>query len=287
MAKILITGASKGIGYDAALTLARAGHAVVASMRNPKACDLADIGAREGLSLTVAQLDVDDDASVARLFASDLATGLDVLINNAGILSIEAIEDETIAQYQAIMNTNFFGVVRCCKAVLPSMRLRGSGLIINIASIAGQISIFGQSAYVSSKFAVEAFSEALAQEAGAFGVRVAVVEPGIIATAMAVANLPKPKPDSAYPHGARMVAFYGATATSGPPPQVVSQTLKDIVEGVITDFRTATGPDARPFLDLRASMSADEWIALGAIPENAAYFERFLEITGMDLRPPA
>ena len=287
MARVLITGASKGIGYDTALTLARAGHSVVATMRNPKGCDLADIAGREKMALIVAALDVDDDASVAALFASAAVdvSSLDVLINNAGILSMDAIEDESVAQYAAVMNTNFLGVVRCCKAVLPSMRTRRSGLIINITSIAGKIAIFGQSAYVASKFALEGFTEALAQEALVFGIRVAIVEPGIIATPMTLANLPQPKADSVYPHGARMTAFYGAVPATGPAPAVVSETIKDLVEGKLTEFRNPTGPDALPFLGLRASMTDQQWIDLGGIADNGDYYKAFLDVSGMDLTP--
>ena len=287
MARVLITGASKGIGYDTALTLARAGHSVVATMRNPKGCDLADIAGREKIALTVAALDVDDDASVAALFASGAVdvSSLDVLINNAGILSMDAIEDESVAQYAAVMNTNFLGVVRCCKAVLPAMRARRSGLIINITSIAGKIAIFGQSAYVASKFALEGFTESLAQEALAFGVRVAIVEPGIIATPMTLANLPRPKADSLYPHGARMAAFYGAVPATGPAPAVVSETMKDLIEGKLTEFRNPTGPDALPFLGLRASMTDQQWIDLGGIADNGDYYKAFLAVSGMDLTP--
>ena len=287
MARVLITGASKGIGYDTALTLARAGHSVVATMRNPKGCDLADIAGREKMALIVAALDVDDDASVAALFASAAVdvSSLDVLINNAGILSMDAIEDESVAQYAVVMNTNFLGAVRCCKAVLPSMRTRRSGLIINITSIAGKIAIFGQSAYVASKFALEGFTEALAQEALVFGIRVAIVEPGIIATPMTLANLPQPKADSVYPHGARMTAFYGAVPATGPAPAVVSETIKDLVEGKLTEFRNPTGPDALPFLGLRASMTDQQWIDLGGIADNGDYYKAFLDVSGMDLTP--
>jgi NAD(P)-dependent dehydrogenase (short-subunit alcohol dehydrogenase family) len=225
MAKVLITGASKGIGREAALVLARAGHTVVAAMRRPAESDLAAIAAREKLPITVAELDVDGDASVARLFGSDAAKpeSIDVLVNNAGIYSINA---------------------------------------------------------------VEGMSEALAQEMGAFGVRVAVVEPGIIATPMTIQNLPKVKEGTAYPHGGRMRAFYAPTAVSGPPPSIVADAILDIVEGKITGFRTPSGPDARPFLDLRASQTDEQWIALSDTLDDDVYFDRFQAISGLDLRPP-
>jgi NAD(P)-dependent dehydrogenase (short-subunit alcohol dehydrogenase family) len=287
MAKVLITGASKGIGREAALVLARAGHHVVAAMRRPGDCDLAGIAARDKLSITVAELDVDSDASVARLFASDVAKpeSIDVLVNNAGIYSINAVEDETLEQFQAVMNTNYFGTLRCIKQVAPAMRKRGSGLIINVTSIAGKIVGMGAGAYSASKFATEGMSEALAQELGAFGVRVAIVEPGIIATPMTVENLPKPKADSVYPHGGRMRAFYGATGTSGPPPTVVADAIKDIIDGKITAFRTPSGPDALPFLGLRAGQTDEQWIGLSDTLDDDVYFDRFQAISGLDLRP--
>ena len=120
MAHILVTGARRGIGREIALTLARAGHSVIATMRSTKDSDLAKIASDEKLSIVEAVLDVDDDASVATFFTSSLATSkpIDVLINNAGILSVNTLEDETLADMQAVMNTNFFGAVRCMKAVV-------------------------------------------------------------------------------------------------------------------------------------------------------------------------
>ncbi len=277
MARALVTGARRGIGREIALLLARAGHSVLATMRNTDGCDLAEIATRENLSIMVANLDVDDDGSVADFFATFGAASepIDILINNAGILSINAIEDESIADMQAIMNTNFFGAVRCMKAVVPAMRARGSGLIINISSISGRMTPFGQGAYCASKYALEAASEALAQELAPFGVRIAVVEPGIIATDMAVENLPSPRLDSAYPHGRRMLAFFADTGVSGPPPSVVAQTVGDIVNGRITAFRTLCGPDAASFLALRNSMTDEAWIAMSDTLDDGVFFERF------------
>jgi NAD(P)-dependent dehydrogenase (short-subunit alcohol dehydrogenase family) len=287
MARVLITGASKGIGRETALTLARAGHTVIATMRKPRDCDLADIAAREKLTLTVAPLDVDDDASVAALFASEAgaAERLDVLVNNAGIYSINAVEDETVAHFQQVMNTNFLGTVRCVKAVAPAMRKRGAGLIINVTSIAGRIAGMASGAYAASKFAVEAMSESLAQELSAFGVRVVIVQPGIIATPMTIENLPTPKAGSAYPHGGRMRAFYNAAPTTGPSPVVVAETIRDIIAGKITAFRTPSGPDAMPFLQLRGGMTDEAWIGMSDTLDDEVFFDRFLAVSGVDLRP--
>lgn len=169
MSRILITGTSKGIGYHTALHLAEGGHEVIATMRDPVACDLAKVAAEKNLSITVVRLDVDDEDSVLEVF-SEFGASTDVLINNAGIYSIEAVEDESMEQYRRVMETNFFGAVRCTKQVLPAMRKRGSGHIINVTSVAGRIAFFAQSAYAASKFALEAFTESLAQEVKARGI---------------------------------------------------------------------------------------------------------------------
>jgi NAD(P)-dependent dehydrogenase (short-subunit alcohol dehydrogenase family) len=161
MARILVTGARRGIGREITLTLARAGHEVVATMRDTSGSDLADIAAQEGLAISLAALDVDDDASVAALFAQAGMASVDVLINNAGILSINALEDESMDMIQAVMNTNFFGPVRCMKAVVPAMRERRQGLIINLSSIAGRMAVFSHSAYGPSRCLVPGFDGAI------------------------------------------------------------------------------------------------------------------------------
>ncbi|WP_164157192.1 SDR family NAD(P)-dependent oxidoreductase [Sandarakinorhabdus rubra] len=273
MARILVTGARRGIGREITLTLARAGHEVIATMRDTSGSDLADIAAREGMSISLAALDVDDDASVAALFARPGMASVDVLINNAGILSINAMEDESMAMIKAVMNTNFFGPVRCMKAVLPAMRERGDGLIINISSIAGRMAVFADSGYCASKFALEAASEVAAQELAPFGVRVALVEPGIIATDMAVANLPQPRADSAYPSGRRMVAL-NADAGNATPPSVVAGAVLDIVSGRNTAFRTPCGDDAAMFLGMRARMTDEAWIGMSDTLDDSEFFAR-------------
>jgi hypothetical protein len=151
------------------------------------------------------------------------------------------------------------------------MRARGSGLIINISSIAGRMAVFSHSAYGPSKFALEAASEVAAQELAPFGVRVALVEPGIIATDMAVVNLPQSRADSAYPHGRRMVAM-NADAKNGTPPAVVANAVLDIVSGRNTSFRTLCGADAQMFIDMRDGMTDEAWIAMSDTLDDGVFF---------------
>ena len=228
MAKILITGTSKGIGYDASLFLANGGHNVIATMRNPNNSDLGEVAAKDSLPIDIHPMDVDDSVSITSVF--DTVGQIDVLVNNAGILSNNAIEDEPLDVFTAVMNTNYLGLVRCCKAVIPRMRENRKGCIINIGSVAGKIAISPSAAYASSKHAVEAFSEVLAQEMFGYGVKVYLVEPGIIDTPMSTTEWPVPDPDSVYPNGNRMNALMKFAAQGEAPPILVSEKIRELVE---------------------------------------------------------
>lgn len=283
MARILIAGASRGIGYDTALLLARAGHEVVATMRTPGASDLETVARGARLPVTVLPLDVDHDRSVAAVF-DEVGDAIDVLVNNAGILSINVVEDESLEQFQRVMQTNYFGAIRCTKRVLPAMRKRGSGTIINVSSVAGRLAIFAESAYVASKFALEAFTECLAQEVRGCGIRVALVEPGIVDTSMASTNLPAYDSRTSYPHGRRLHAFFTNPNKPEAPPNVVGEMIRHVIESQDARLRFPVGPDALSFLGWRASRSDEDWVALGGLQSDADYFERVFMDTGVDLR---
>jgi len=270
MAIAVVTGTSTGIGLATAVTLARAGHTVYATMRNPKTGgeELRTIAEREHLPLHIAALDVDSDESVRNAFAKVLAEGgrVDVLVNNAGISGIGPVEEKPIAAFRAVMETNYFGALRCIQAVLPGMRERRSGCIVNVTSVAGRLSVAPQAAYSGSKFALEAASESLAQEVKAFGVRVAIVEPGVIATAIFDKVQPPPD-DSNYPHGRRIYELFKTSLENPVSPYVVGEKIREIVESGTWKLRHPAGPDAEGFLAWRASMSDEQWIEWGALSD--------------------
>ena len=167
MATALVTGTSSGIGLATAVALARAGHAVAATMRNlDRAGDLREVAAKEQLAIDIEALDVDDDDFVREGFAKVVARHgpIDVLVNNAGIPGVGVFEDTSLDIFRDVMETNFFGTLRCLKAVIPSMRERRRGTIVNISSVAGRVAATPQASYSASKWAVEAVSEILAQE---------------------------------------------------------------------------------------------------------------------------
>jgi NAD(P)-dependent dehydrogenase (short-subunit alcohol dehydrogenase family) len=252
-------------------------------MRNPSACDLEKVATESRLPVTVLPLDVDDDASVADVFGQ-VGESIDVLVNNAGIYSINAVEDESFEQFRRVMETNYFGAVRCVKQVLPAMRRRGSGCIVNITSIAGRIAFGATSAYNASKFALEGFTESLAQELKGHGIKVALVEPGIIDTPMATTNLPQYDHNTIYPHGRRIHAFFTNPQKGEASPALVGEMIRYVIESNDPRLRFPVGPDALPFLGWRSAVSDEDWVGLGGFKDDADYFQRVFTDTGVDLR---
>jgi NAD(P)-dependent dehydrogenase (short-subunit alcohol dehydrogenase family) len=286
MATVLITGSSTGIGLATALAFGRAGHTVAAAMRNPtRAPELANIAAREKLPITVFTMDVDSDASVddsiARIGES-LGT-IDVLVNNAGIERMGSVEQLTLADFRAVMETNYFGVIRCIQAVLPTMRARRSGCIINISSVAGHIAMSPMASYTASKYALEALSECLAQEVKPFGIRVAIVEPGIIDTAMS-RHIGSQKAPSPYPQQRRNAALFAAVLTNPASPSLVADKVLEIACSDSWKLRHPVGPDAAPFLGWRGQMNDEAWVDFGALDDDA-WYDRVRADFGVDARP--
>jgi len=181
----LITGCSSGIGYETALMLARNGYHTFATMRNTKKSDsLEEIIRKERLDLNIRELDINDNTSIENTIncIKREANRIDVLINNAGYGLVGFFEDLTLDEIRNQFETNFFGVLNITKKIIPIMRLQKSGTIINVSSGAGQVGFPGISAYVSTKFAIEGFSESLMYELLPYGIKVVIIEPGVIKT---------------------------------------------------------------------------------------------------------
>jgi NAD(P)-dependent dehydrogenase (short-subunit alcohol dehydrogenase family) len=265
MASVLITGTSKGIGLEAALAFGRAGHTVYATMRKPaQSPELAEIAAREELPIIVSSMDVDSDESVSGAIAAILKNGpIDVLVNNAGIERTGSVEELPLSEFRAVMETNYFGAIRCIQAVVLHMRQRGSGCIINVTSVGGRISSPPLTPYNASKWALEALSEGLAGEMKTFGVRVLIVEPGIIDTAMARSIGVTPK-GSPYRQRQRFAAMFASALKNPVHPSLVGKKIRELAESDTWKLRHPVGPDALPFLDWRRGMTDEAWVALNA-----------------------
>lgn len=285
MKSIVITGTSKGIGMATALVLGRAGHTVHATMRNPgDAPELARTAEKERLPIHISAMDVDSDVSVTgAIGAITRANGPpDVLVNNAGIEGRGAIEELALSCFRAVMETNYFGALRCIQAVLPQMRARRSGCIINVTSVAGRIAASPLGPYAATKFALEGLSEALAQEVKPLGIRVAVVQPGIIDTAMAqgIRDLPY---TSLYPQMRRMAGLFTASLRNPASPFLVGEKIRDIIGSGTWQLRHPVGPDAEPFLQWRASMTDEQWVDWGAA-DDATWYQSVERDFGLNAR---
>jgi NAD(P)-dependent dehydrogenase (short-subunit alcohol dehydrogenase family) len=235
----LITGCSTGIGRLTAETLARAGHTVYASMRDIRtknaeaARSLERTSAEQNLAVRTIEMDVQDSQSVQRAVDQVLgdAGRIDVLVNNAGHMSIGLAEGFTEEQVARQMDVNFIGPVRACRAVLPAMRAQKQGLIIHVTSVAGRMLLPGCAFYCASKFAQEAYAEVLGYELAGTGVESVLVEPG-----------PYPShllPNSPGPDDTERLAGYGELAG-----------LRDIVVTHFAElFGSADAPDTQEVAD--------------------------------------
>jgi NAD(P)-dependent dehydrogenase (short-subunit alcohol dehydrogenase family) len=254
-------------------------------MRDPsRSPQLAEIAKREQLPIKVSAMDVDSDASVRESIAAIHKTQgpLNVLVNNAGIERRGSVEELDISEFRAVMETNFFGALRCIQAVLPEMRGRRSGCIVNITSVGGRISSPPLTVYSASKYALEALSEGLAAEAKMFNIRVAIVEPGVINTDMAKRQL-EPLPPSLYPHARRMAALFAASLQRPTPPEVVGEMIRDIIESDTWKLRHPAGPDAEGYLQWRASMTDEQWVDQNAC-DDETWYRQMEQAFGISLR---
>jgi NAD(P)-dependent dehydrogenase (short-subunit alcohol dehydrogenase family) len=289
MALALVTGTSTGIRFATAVAFARAGHDVYATMRHPdRASELASTAARDKLSIKILPMDVDDDASVVKATAQVLACGgrIDVLVNNAGIDLKGPIEELPLAEFRRVMETNYFGALRCIQAVVPGMRARRSGHIINVTSIAGRVSVSSQAPYAASKWALEAASEALAQEVKSFGIHVSIVEPGVIATPIFDKRREVPA-NTRYPQERRLNAFFNASLKQPISPFLVADKIVEIVESKTWKLRHPVGPDAEPLLALRASMTDEQWVDLHSIESDQEWAAVIKRDIGLDVVLPS
>lgn len=252
----LVTGSSSGIGFETALALARENYFTYASMRNTnKAGKIQEIAKKENLNLKVIELDVDKEDSIKSAVKKiqEQKGRIDVLVNNAGYGLFGCLEDITMEELKAQFQTNFFGIVSLIQEIAPIMRKQGSGIIVNVSSVAGRIGFPGTPAYISSKFALEGLSECMRYELSPFGIKTIIIEPGVIQTnffsSMKVAY---GKPGSPYKeitekvmNGVKMMAEMGT------PPVEVAKTIMKAIKTAEPLPRYVVGSDASMFLEAK------------------------------------
>ncbi len=265
MGVVLITGCSSGLGLSTALEFAGRGDQVFATLRSTRRADaLLEAAMTAGVSVEVVELDVTDDDSVRHGVAQVLATAgqIDVLVNNAGVGHYGTVELMPWEWLRATFETNFFGAVRMIRAVLPSMRERSSGTIVNVSSANGRMRGLGfASMYGASKHALGTMSEALAMEVDPFNINVVVIEPGAFRSSIVDNASVDLDPNS--PYAALEAAEYAAGKAGDSPDEDPSVIASVIVEAATTPgpLHVLVGDDAELWVAAAESSTFEEWCA--------------------------
>jgi NAD(P)-dependent dehydrogenase (short-subunit alcohol dehydrogenase family) len=287
----VVTGANSGLGRATAITLAGKGHRVFGTVRGrDKAAKLESMAKQAGVTVELIELDVTEDASVRDGFSQiiGLAGRVDNLVNNAGIGGNAVTEDCPISMYAETMNVNFYGAVRCIQAVLPGMRARRSGSIVNVSSVVGRVAAIAQQPYVTSKWALEGMSEGLAQEVSPFGIRVAIIEPGITKSAIFAKNTGHPEGSGAYASAyRRMFQFYAKGIGAATDPMEVGELVHHAITTDQPKLRYEVSWAGPEMIRGRMTMGDNAWIALGNHERDEDYYAAFAQAFGVDISPEA
>jgi|SRR5918994_1235425 NAD(P)-dependent dehydrogenase (short-subunit alcohol dehydrogenase family) len=263
----LVTGSSSGMGFETALLLARTGFHTYASMRNlEKSKNITEIASTEKLPLQVVQLDVNDDRTVKDAIHKIAAEKkrIDVLVNNAGYGVFGSLEDLSIEEIKAQFETNFYGVIRVTQQVLPVMRKQNTGTIVNVSSVGGSIGLPVLSAYHSTKFALEGLSESMSYELEPFGIRVVIIEPGVIRTNIMNSSVSTKKaldPKSPYFSLMQKVEnhFKSMMENASSPPEEVAKVILQAITSANPQLRYTVGDDATTLIQAKRTMSDAEF----------------------------
>jgi len=276
----VVTGTSSGIGLATSLHLARHGYKVFAGMRNlAKAEALQAAVDKESLPVEIIEMDVCSASSVKNAFENIVKTGpVDVLVNNAGIGGATPLEHTPEDEHRRIFDTNYFGTVSCIQAVLPQMRERKSGTIVNISSIVGLLATPNQIAYSASKWAVECLGEALAHEVCRFGVRVVNIEPGVFMTSIFENSQDATRYDKQSPYQPLMRRngkLYAAGFQNNAQPETVAKTILEAIESDEYQLRWPVGTDAFGIHTGRPKITDEAWVEMGENLSDEEYGDRF------------
>ncbi len=260
----IVTGSSSGIGYETSLALARDGFYTFATVRNLKKAEkILQIAKKENLNIEIIELDVDDEKSISAAIEKIISKKqrIDVLVNNAGWGLFGSVEDVSMKDFRAQFETNFFGIISIIQKVAPVMRKQGSGVIVNVSSVAGRIGFPGSPAYISSKFALEGLSESLRYELGQFGVKTIIIEPGVIKTNFfSSMKIAEPKPDSPYKEiTEKVIMGIKMMAELGTPPSEVATTILHAIKEENPRPRYIVGNDAQMFLEAKKTKTDAEF----------------------------
>ena len=285
----VVTGSSTGIGFETSLILARNGYLTYATMRDiEKSKEIKRISQQENLPIRIVEMDVDSDNSVKTTIEKIISerNRIDILVNNAGYGLFGALEDLPMEEIKRQYETNVFGVIRVSQNVLPIMRSQRDGIIINISSVSGLAGIPSQSVYVSTKFALEGLSESLSFEVESYGIKIILIEPGVINTGF-VEDLVVPDKYNinknrqavqkavnrnnnslSYYNNTieKFLSFYYSAMSNAPHPKIVANEIIQAIEKVSNEkeeigpfLRVPVGSDAKKYSKLKRELADSEY----------------------------
>jgi NAD(P)-dependent dehydrogenase (short-subunit alcohol dehydrogenase family) len=282
---VLITGASAGVGKATAELCAKLGYSVYASMRDlAKGASLQAWAEEKGHSLELVEIDVKDDRSVSIGIQRILEEkgGLDVFVNNAGIVSLGALEDTKFETTKDVFETNYFGALRCLKEIVPHFREKRAGTIVFVSSQSGLLAQAGLGTYCASKWALECLAETTSLELAPFGADVYILEPGGIMSPLQQEVEPFPT-DTPYEQVyARFMQWNAIDYQQCAVPEDIARAAVEAIEGKQKTLRKATDFAGRN-IEWRAGLSDEQWRELYAETDQKKWIDLWVKRGGVDV----
>ena len=284
MKVVLITGCSTGIGLATAMQFSNEDYQVIATARNPESSEeLVELGKKDNVLLK--ELDVCDQVSVDKLFDELNDFDVDILVNNAGVGGSGSVENAGIEFAKILMETNYFGALRMIKKVIPSMRIKKSGAIINVSSQAGRRPFALMSHYCATKYALNGLSESMAHELARFNIRVTLIEPGTVITPIFGKGNSIPEDEENYSilQGRMIRQVTKGLTELGCGPEVIAKCMVDFVTTEDPKLHYLLASDAVDNVDVYQKYGPETWVADGEISDDDEFFSVMKDRYGYEI----
>jgi NAD(P)-dependent dehydrogenase (short-subunit alcohol dehydrogenase family) len=284
MKVVLVTGCSTGIGLATATLFSEGDYQVIATARSPESSEeLAELGKKDNVLLKT--LDVCDQGSVDKLFNELNDFDVDVLVNNAGVGGSGSVENASMDFAKNLMETNYFGALRMIQKVIPSMRSRRSGAIINVSSQAGRRPFALMSHYCATKYALNGLSESMAHELARFNIRVTLIEPGTVITPIFGKGNSIPEDEENYSilQGRMIRQVTKGLTELGCGPEVIAKCMVDFVTTEDPKLHYLLASDAVDNIDVYQKYGPETWVADGEILDDDEFFNVMKDRYGYEI----
>ena len=284
MKVVLVTGCSTGIGLSTATLFSEGDYQVIATARSPESSEeLVELGKKDNVLLKT--LDVCDQESVDKLINELNDFDVDVLVNNAGVGGSGSVENASMDFAKNLMETNYFGALRMIQKVIPSMRSRRSGAIINVSSMAGRRPFALMSHYCATKYALNGLSESMAHELARFNIRVTLIEPGTVITPIfgKANSIPEDEENYSILQGRMIRQVTKGLTELGCGPEVIAKCMVDFVTTEDPKLHYLLASDAVDNVDVYQKYGPETWVADGEILDNDEFFNVMKDRYGYEI----